>query len=96
VRTVLSLDDDVARLLDKETRKSGASFKETVNHFLRLGLMAGKRPLRKQFVVVPRKLKLPAGQSYDNIEQLLDQWEGPAPVIVLDANILFSSKSSGI
>ena len=78
MRTTLSLDDDVARLLDKESRKSGASFKETVNHFLRLGLMAGKRPLRKPFVVMPRKLKLPAGQSYDNVGQLLDSLEGPA------------------
>jgi hypothetical protein len=78
VRTTLSLDDDVARLLDKESRKTGASFKETVNHFLRLGLTAGKRPVRKPFVVMPRKLKLPAGQAYDNIEQLLDSLEGPA------------------
>jgi hypothetical protein len=78
VRTTLSLDDDVARLLDKETRKSGASFKETVNHFLRLGLMAGKRPAPKPFVVAPRKLKLPSGQTYDNVGQLLDSLEGPA------------------
>ena len=78
MRTTLSLDDDVAQLLNKESRKSGASFKETVNHFLRMGLMAGKQPLRKAFKVAPRKLKLPAGQTYDNIEQLLDSLEGPA------------------
>jgi hypothetical protein len=77
VRTTLSLDDDVARLLDKESRRSGASFKEVVNHFLRLGLMAAKRPSRKPFVVTPRKLGLPAGLSYDNIQQLLDALEGP-------------------
>jgi hypothetical protein len=60
VRTTLSLDDDLAHRLREESRKSGVSFKKIVNHFLRLGLTAGKRPLRKPFVVMPRKLKLPA------------------------------------
>jgi hypothetical protein len=77
VRTTLSLDDDVARLLDQESRRSGASFKEVVNRFLRLGLMASKRPMRKPFVVAPRKLGLPAGLTYDNVQQLLDALEGP-------------------
>jgi len=78
VRTTLSLDDDVARLLDKETKRSGASFKQAVNHYLRLGLAAAKRPTRKPFVVTPRKLGLPPGFTYDNVEQLLDALEGPA------------------
>jgi hypothetical protein len=77
VRTTLSLDDDVARLLNQESRRSGTSFKETVNHFLRLGLTASKRAARKPFVVTPRKLGLPAGLSYDNVEQLLEILEGP-------------------
>jgi hypothetical protein len=78
MRTTLSLDDDVARLLDKESRRSGASFKEVVNHFLRLGLVAAKQPARKPFVVAPRKLGLPSGLNYDNVAQLLDELEGPA------------------
>lgn len=78
MRTTLSLDDDVARLLDKETKRSGASFKQAVNHYLRLGLAAAKRPTRKPFVVTPRKLGLPPGLTYDNVEQLLDALEGPA------------------
>jgi hypothetical protein len=77
MRTTLSLDDDVARLLEKESRKSGASFKEVVNRFLRLGLTAANRPPRKPFVVAPRKLGLPAGLNYDNVAQLLDELEGP-------------------
>jgi hypothetical protein len=72
------LDEDVARLLDKESRRSGASFKQVVNHFLRLGLMAAKRPTRKPFIVIPRKLGLPPGLDYDNVEQLLEALEGPA------------------
>jgi len=72
------LDDDVARLLDKESRRSGAPFKQVVNHFLRLGLMASKLPLSKPFVVTPRELGLPPGLNYDNVAQLLDELEGPA------------------
>lgn len=78
MRTTLSLDDDVASLLRQETRKSGSSFKEAVNHFLRLGLLAAKRPTRKPFVVKPMNLGLPPGLTYDNVEQLLEAVEGPA------------------
>jgi hypothetical protein len=78
VRTTLSLDDDVARLLQQEARRSGASFKSVVNQVLRLGLAAAKRPAHKPFVVTPRKLGLPAGFTYDNVEQLLEAVEGPA------------------
>ena len=77
MRTTLSLDDDVARLLNKESRRSGASFKQVVNHFLRLGLMAAKEPPKKPFVVKPINLGLPSGLNYDNVEQLLEFLEGP-------------------
>jgi hypothetical protein len=78
VRTTLSLDDDVARLLEKETRRAGTSFKQAVNHFLRLGLMASRRQTSKPFKVSPRKLGLHEGLSYDNVEQLLEALDGPA------------------
>jgi hypothetical protein len=78
VRTTLSLDDDIARLLEKERRNSGASFKEVVNHFLRIGLTASHRPAPKPFVVTPRKMGLPPELSYDNVEELLETLEGPA------------------
>ena len=78
MRTTLSLDDDVARLLNKEIRRSGVSFKEAVNHFLRLGLTASGQQTRKSFVVTPRKLGLPPGLNYDNVEELLESLEGAA------------------
>jgi hypothetical protein len=77
MRTTLSLDDDLANLLKQEARRSGTSFKEAVNRYLRLGLMASKQPLRKKFVVKPRLMGLPPGLSYDNIGELLDAIEGP-------------------
>ena len=77
MRTTLSLDDDVARLLDKEARKSGESFKHVVNRFLRLGLAASQRPARKPFVVKPWNLSPPPGLSFDNVQELIETLEGP-------------------
>lgn len=73
MRTTLTLDDDVAKLLEKEQRRSGSSFKQVVNHFLRLGLTAKQAP-RKPFKVTPINLGLP---PYDKVEDLLEQLEGP-------------------
>ena len=77
MRTTLSLDEDVVKLLQKEIRRSGASLKAVVNHFLRLGLMHSGKPQRKRFVVEPRPLGLPPGLSYDDVEGLLEALEGP-------------------
>ena len=77
MRTTLSLDEDVANLLKKEVRRSGVSFKEAVNHFLRLELAAEKHQNQKPFTVTPRQLGLPQGMSYDNIEELIESLEGP-------------------
>ena len=51
-------------------QRSGISFKEAVNHYLRLGL-------RKKFVVKPLAMALPPGLSYDCIGKLLEALEGP-------------------
>ncbi len=77
MRTTLTLEDDVASLLKKEIRRSGSSLKDTVNHYLRLGLTASKQPVRKKFVVKPLALGLPPGLSYDNVEELIEALEGP-------------------
>jgi len=76
VRTTLTLDDDVVRLLNREIRRTGVSFKQAVNHFIRLGLMASKQHNSKPFAVTPRPLGLPPGLSYDNAEELLEALEG--------------------
>jgi len=75
VRTTLSIDDDVASLLQREMRRSGASLKGAVNHFLRVGLMTSDQR-KKPFVVEPRGLGLPPGLSYDSVAELLDSLEG--------------------
>jgi hypothetical protein len=75
VRTTLTLDDDVAALLNKEVRKSGEPFKQIVNRLLRLGLMASKQPARKPFKVTPINLGLP--RDFDKVEDLIEYLEGP-------------------
>ena len=76
MRTTLSIDDDVAKQLRREIRRSGSSLKVAVNHFLRLGLMVSGKPDRKRFLVHPRPLGLPPGLSYDNVEDLIEAIEG--------------------
>ncbi|MGA2134508.1 MAG: CopG family transcriptional regulator [Bryobacteraceae bacterium] len=78
MRTTVTLDDDVKAKLDEAIRKNGKSFKEAVNFYLRLGLDAqnGMKKL-KPFVVRARPLGLKPGFSYDNIEELIEQAEGP-------------------
>ena len=72
MRTTLSLDDDVAKLLGKEVRRTRMSFKEAVNHYLRVGLNTPVDGNSKPFTVTPRALGLPPGLSYDNIGELLE------------------------
>ena len=74
MRTTLSLDDDVAQLLKKEVRRTGSSFKEAVNRFLRMGLTASRQPVRKPFRVKPWNLGLP---PFEKVEELLEYLEGP-------------------
>lgn len=77
MRTTLTLDPDVDAKLRTEIRRSRKPLKEVVNDCLRAGLRArSKAPAVKPFVVNPR----PLGSrrfNYDNIEELLDQIEGP-------------------
>jgi hypothetical protein len=74
----LTIDDDVARLVQEEVRRTGGSFKETVNSLLRQGLTAARQPKpRKRFVVTPLYMGLRPGLSYDSIPTLLEEAEGP-------------------
>src|SRR6202035_1786984 len=61
VRTTLTIDEDVAKLLDQEVRRSGDSFKGTVNRLLRLGLTTSAKPeTEKPFIVKPFPLGIGA------------------------------------
>jgi hypothetical protein len=78
MRTTLSIDDDIAVLLEQEVRSSGKSFKVVVNHLLNLGLAQARRPQpARRFEVKPRPLGLPKSGKYDNIAAVLEELEGP-------------------
>ena len=78
MRTTLTLDDDVAAKLNAEMRRSGKSFKDIVNEFLRIGLNARQElKTSEPFTLHARKLGTFHGLNYDNIGELLEQIEGP-------------------
>ena len=78
MRTTLTIDDDIARLVQEEVRRSGDSFKGTVNTLLRRGLVASRSPQpAKRFVVTPFPISVLPGRNYDKIEELLEELEGP-------------------
>ena len=78
MRTTLTIDDDVARLVQEEVRRSGDSFKGTVNNLLRKGLTASRDPQRrKRFVVTPIAMNTGLGTRYQKVEDLIEAVEGP-------------------
>jgi hypothetical protein len=78
MRTTLTIDDDVAYGLKKRQKaEPDKSFKQIVNELLRSSLESNKSKPIKPFKVRPFRMGLREGLSLDNIEELLDQVEGP-------------------
>ena len=77
MRTTLTLDEDVATQLKQEARNTNKSFREIVNHYLRIGLNRKKEQKpASRFRVKTRKLGPRPGLNFDNISELLEQVEG--------------------
>jgi len=78
MRTTLTLDDDVAQRLQAESRRTGRSFKDIVNEYLRMSLAQSKAlKSMSPFRVAVADLGGPAGApSYDDVEALLEESEG--------------------
>jgi hypothetical protein len=75
VRKTLTIDDDIAVLVEQEQRRSGDSFKGTVNRLLRHGLMnVREKAATKPFEVTPFPLGI---GNCDKISELLEELEGP-------------------
>ena len=78
VRTTLTLDEDIRAKLEAERRKSGKSFKETVNDTLRRGLLSHQSTRKtKPYKVRAKNLGLKAGYSFDKAWDLIEEIEGP-------------------
>jgi hypothetical protein len=77
IRTTVTLDDDVAARLKRESRSRGASFKDTINDLLRAALLsADTGPRRRTLCIKPAHMGYRPGLNYDNIESLLEYGEG--------------------
>lgn len=78
MRTTLTLDNDVAVKLASASRKTGMSFKETVNSALRRGLLGAPAAQKvKPFKVEPQKMgALKDGLSLDKVSLLTGETDG--------------------
>jgi hypothetical protein len=77
VRTTLTLDEDIAAKLKAESRKTGRSFRDTVNTCLRVGLTLRKQSdTARPFRVKARDMGLRPGINIDKVSALLDDLEG--------------------
>lgn len=77
MRTTLTIDDDVAKELKAETRRSGQTFKDVVNLVLRRGLRSGQKPEPRlpRFKVQPFSSPFQPGVDPGRLNQLLDDME---------------------
>jgi len=73
MRTTVTLEPDVARLLNDQARRTRKSFKETLNTAVRMGL--GQRPdsrASRAFTIEARPMQLKAGVDAVRFNSLLD------------------------
>ncbi len=75
MRTTLTLDDDVARLLQDEAHRRRKPFKEVVNDALRRALSprAGRKP--PPYKIQPHRARLQPGVDPAGFNRLLDELE---------------------
>jgi len=75
MRTTVTLDRDVERLLKDEAHARGKSFKVTLNNAVREAFQTKKNPSRKPFVVKARPLGLRPGMDPTRLSELADEME---------------------
>jgi hypothetical protein len=77
MRTTLTLEDDLARQLQKIARSMDKSFKAVVNETIRRGLSLGEPPPddQERFVVLARACGFRTGVDPTKLNQLYDDLE---------------------
>jgi hypothetical protein len=78
MRTTLTLDDDIDKLLRELAERRGLSFKQVVNEALRAGVAQLERPpsRRRRQWTQPVSLGKPVLPSLDNVADVLSLAEG--------------------
>ena len=77
MRTTVTLEKDVERMLRDAMHRTRRSFKETLNTAVRMGL-GGKPALQKPFVVKARPMTLRTGIDPAGLNKLADELEAGA------------------
>jgi len=82
MRTTLTLDPDVLRMITEEMRRAQKPFKQVVNDALRRGLAPGadQRPRRRRYRVRPYAASLRPGLDRGRLNALADEAEDEALV----------------
>jgi hypothetical protein len=76
MRTTLTLDPDVVRLIEDEVHRHRKPFKQVVNDALRRGLSPGGPAIRdKPYRVAPHRSKLRPGLDPGALNRLADEIE---------------------
>ena len=76
MRTTLTIDDDLAGILQRKARELDKPFKELVNTALRKGLAENLTEKQHKVVVRPHDFgSLKAGLDMDRMNQLVDELE---------------------
>jgi hypothetical protein len=76
MRTTLTIDDDLAAILHRESKRKGMTFKQVVNASLRRGLADEQKGSAKPKVVVrPHHFGFKPGIDMDKLNQLADELE---------------------
>jgi len=79
MRTTLTIDDDLAAILERERLRKGVSFKEIVNSVIRRGLASEQAiPAAHSVRTRPHHFRFKPGVDLDKLNQLADELESDA------------------
>lgn len=78
MRTTLTLDPDVAKVLEEEVHRQRTSLKRVVNDALRRGLATAPQRPAKRFRIVPHRTALQPGLDPGRLNALADELEEDA------------------
>jgi hypothetical protein len=76
IRTTVTLDDDVADRVKRESRARGASFRDTLNDLLRTALLNAADKPKRRLLIKPSHMGYRPGLNYDSVEALIEYGEG--------------------
>ncbi len=85
MRTTLTIDDQLAELLQQRVRETGNSFKQVVNDTLKKGLFAAENSEQQAYVLKTQHMgELLPGTFLNKINQVADELEDEAIVAKLE------------